>query len=274
MTQALTTYIIDSFTDQAFKGNPAGVCWLDRPIDDTVMQNIAMELGLSETAFVSAQDDGRFSIRYFSPKMEIPLCGHATLAAVKALAALGRVTDNVAFETGQGLELKARVKGEIIEMIFPVFETIPAEAPSALLEALGFEIIKNVNNAEFCEGIKSLLVEIDDVDVLRGLAPDYAALLPSHDGVDGVCVTARSDKEAYDFESRYFWPWSGTDEDPVTGAAHSMLAPFWYSKLGKTKMRAFQCSERGGFMDLDLTPNEKLIISAQAQLILKGEIYI
>ena len=275
MTRTIQTFIIDSFTDTPFKGNPAGVCWLpanmDAPLADGDMQNIALELGLSETAFVSSMRDGEFSIRYFSPKMEIPLCGHATLAAAKALSVSGRTGESMTFITGDGRVLTARVKGEIIEMDFPVFDSVPAPVPDAMCAALG---IGAPVTSGFCDGIKSLLIEIEDVEVLRGLSPDYAALVPSHDGIDGACITAKSDRAAYDFESRYFWPWSGTDEDPVTGAAHSMLAPFWHKKLGKTQMRAFQCSSRGGFMGLDLTPNKGLIISSQAQLIFKGELYI
>ena len=271
MTQIITSFIIDSFTDAPFKGNPAAVCFVEEALTPAQMQNIAVEFGLSETAFVQAAEEGHFSIRYFSPKMEIDLCGHATLAAIKALSHTGRVGTSVRFITGAGLELTADIKGEVIDMHFPVFTTEGADAPQALQSALGLSC---VINAQVCDDIKSLLIEIDDVELLRNLVPDYSALVASHTGIDGVCVTARSDKADYDFESRYFWPWSGTDEDPVTGAAHSMLAPYWYARLGKTSMRAFQCSARGGVMDLNLTPNEGLIISAQAQVILKGELYI
>lgn len=270
-TQTITSFIIDSFTDAPFKGNPAAVCFVEDALSEAQMQNIATEFGLSETAFVQATEAGHFSIRYFSPKMEIDLCGHATLAAIKALAHAGRVETSVRFMTGAGLELSADIKGEVIDMHFPVFSTVGAEAPKALCDALG---LSGVINAEFCDGIKSLLIEIDDVDLLRKLIPDYSALVASHTGIDGVCVTARTGQDSYDFESRYFWPWSGTDEDPVTGSAHSMLALYWHRRLGKTSMRAFQCSARGGVMDLTLTPNERLIISAQAQVILKGELYI
>ena len=271
MTQNITTFIIDSFTDEPFKGNPAGVCLVEEDLPPEHMQNIATEFGLSETAFVRELGEGYFSIRYFSPKMEIPLCGHATLAAIKALVHDGRVGAAVKFTTGAGLELRADVKGEVINMHFPVFETVPAEAPAALCDALG---LKGVINAALCEDIKSLLIEIEDPSVLRRLAPDYAALVKSHNNIDGVCVTVKSNAVDFDFESRYFWPWSGTDEDPVTGAAHSMLAPYWHERLGKTAMRAFQCSQRGGCMDLNLTPTEGLIISAQAQIFLRGELFI
>ena len=271
MTKTITSFIIDSFTDEPFKGNPAGVCFVEADLPPEKMQNIATEFGLSETAFVRELGEGHFSIRYFSPKTEIALCGHATLAAIKALVHEGRVGSDVRFMTGAGLELRADIKGEVINMHFPVFDTVPAEAPEALQAALG---LRGIINAVFCEDIKSLLIEIEDVSVLRTLAPDYVALVKSHSGIDGVCVTARSGQKDYDFESRYFWPWSGTFEDPVTGAAHSMLAPYWHARLGKTAMRAYQCSQRGGFMDLTLTPHEGLIILAQAQVILKGELHI
>jgi len=273
----LTTYIIDSFTDVPFAGNPAGVCFCgalggearDDALSDGLMFNIAKELGLSETAFIWPAADGAYFIRYFSPKMEIDLCGHATLAAAKTVFHENPSLEVVTFTTHKGLRLSASRDGVDIIMTLPAYGVTPAEAPPALLAALG---LNNVVTASFNDDIKSLLLEISDVNVLKNLAPDYAALLASHDGIDGVCVTALSGDDNFDFESRYFWPWSGTDEDPVTGAAHCVLAPYWGARLGRRKMRARQCSARGGSMALELD-GASVVITAQAQMILKGCLY-
>jgi len=265
----LTTYIIDSFTDAPFKGNPAGVCFLHDPLDAGVMLSIAQELGLSETAFITPKDAGTYLIRYFSPKMEIDLCGHATLAAAKVVFHENTEQDVIIFTTSKGLNLTTQRAGTEIIMTLPAYGVVPADVPPACLNALGLtDYIRASFNAE----IKSLLIEIEDVNLLRRLSPDYRALLASHDGVDGVCVTALSDDDTFDFESRYFWPWSGTNEDPVTGAAHCVLAPYWGARLGRHKMRARQCSARGGSMALELS-GDTVVITAQAQMMLKGELY-
>jgi PhzF family phenazine biosynthesis protein len=266
----MRTFIVDSFTDTPFKGNPAGVCLVDSQLSDERMLHIAQELNLSETAFLSAlESDGTFAIRFFSPKMEIPLCGHATLASAKVIFSTQKL-NQVHFINIQNLDLSAKKSNGQIVMEFPVYETRPADAPSALLAALG---IKAIKNSVYNEETKILLLEIEDTGELARLDPDYAALLRSHNSINGVLVTAPDRTGDYDFHSRYFWPWSGTNEDPVTGGTHTFLAKYWASRLGKTKMKSFQSSPRTGFMEVELV-DDKLLIKGQAVIVFEGQLTI
>jgi PhzF family phenazine biosynthesis protein len=266
----MKTFIVDSFTDQPFKGNPAGVCLAESPLSAETMLLIAQELNLSETAFIRPLEaSGAFAIRFFSPKMEIPLCGHATLASAKVMLS-ARGLSEVRFMNIQGLTLATRALGDSIIMEFPAYETAPAHAPEALIAALGISAITNaVYNAE----TKILLLEIADPRELASLTPDYAALYRAHDSINGVLVTAASSDGAYDFHSRYFWPWSGTDEDPVTGGTHTFLTPYWALRLGKRRMRSFQSSRRTGFMEVELA-DRKVLIQGQATIVLEGDLAI
>ena len=266
----MKTFIVDAFTDTAFKGNPAGVCLVDSPLSDERMLEIAQELNLSETAFLSPlENDGAYSIRYFSPKMEIPLCGHATLGSAKVIFSKQGLND-VHFLNIQGLDLSAQASNGHIVMEFPVYKTTPADAPSALLAALG---VRAVRNAAYNEETHILLLELESPDEVAGLEPDFTALLRSHESINGVLVTATSGSGEYDFYSRYFWPWSGTNEDPVTGGTHTFLAKYWSSRLGKTKMRSFQASKRTGFMDVELK-GSKVQIRGQAVIVFEGQLTV
>ena len=268
--QGIRTFIVDSFTDTPFKGNPAGVCLIDSQLSEERMLAIAQELNLSETAFLSPlESGGAFAIRYFSPKMEIPLCGHATLASAKVIFSTHRLNE-VHFINIQDLDLFARQADGQIVMEFPVYETRPAVAPPALLAALG---ITAIQNSVYNEETKILLLEIADADELAGLDPDFVALQRSHNFINGVLVTAPARTNGYDFHSRYFWPWSGTNEDPVTGGTHTFLAKYWASRLGKTKMKSFQSSKRTGSMDVELIDG-KLQIKSQAVIVFEGELTI
>ncbi len=192
------------------------------------MLSIAQELGLSETAFISLQNgQTSFPIRYFSPKMEIPLCGHATLAASKVLFE-NSSTSKIHFVNIQNLDLIIQKDEEYIIMEFPVYETEPQDAPKELLNALG---IDEINNSEYNKKTNILLIEISDCQILNDLKPDFEKLQKSHNLINGVLITALSNKPNYDFESRYFWPWSGTNEDPVTGGTHTFLAKYWGTRL-------------------------------------------
>ena len=266
----MKTFVVDAFTDTPFKGNPAGVCLVDSPLSDERMLEIAQELNLSETAFLSPlENDGAYSIRYFSPKMEIPLCGHATLGSAKVIFSEQGLNE-VHFQNIQGLDLFAQASNGHIVMEFPVYETTPADAPSALLAALG---VRAVRNAAYNEETHILLLELESPDEVAGLEPDFTALLRSHDSINGVLVTAASGSGEYDFHSRYFWPWSGTNEDPVTGGTHTFLANYWASRLGKTKMKSFQSSKRTGFMEVELKQG-KLQIQGQAVIVFEGRLAI
>ncbi len=267
----IETYIVDSFTDQPFKGNPAGVCILKEELPDSAMLLIAKELGLSETTFIGAMNEqNEYPIRYFSPVMEIPLCGHATLAASKVLFEKSG-QNSISFVNVQNLRLPIECSEAFIKMEFPIYETVPQEVPIELLQALGIE---EVNNSVYNAETKILLLEIHSAELLKNLAPDFDKLKKSHDAINGVLVTALSTKAEFDFESRYFWPWSGTNEDPVTGGTHTFLAKYWGKKLNKTKMNSFQCSERTGFMEVELLSEEKMTIKSKAQIVLKGKLNI
>lgn len=225
------------------------------------MQRVASEMNLSETAFLHPIQHG-YSLRWFTPSVEVDLCGHATLASAHVLWQDGHVSADrqAAFDTRSGW-LTARRNGNWIEMDFPAKGEQPAEPPVNLLAALGAQAVY-VGRNEF-----DYLVEVESEDILRSLRPDYASLktLP----VRGVIVTSRSCE--YDFVSRFFAPGSGVDEDPVTGSAHCALAPYWAPKLGKTELRAFQASSRGGFVRLRLE-GDRVILAGNAVTVLRGEL--
>ncbi len=268
----IETYIVDAFTEEAFKGNPAGVCFLDEALTSQEMQTIAMELGLSETAFLLQQkEDNKYSIRYFSPKMEIPLCGHATMASSKVIFEKDKTIKEINFININKLHIKTQKQDNEIVMEFPIYNTYPQDTPLELLEALGIESVKE---SVFNRETKILLLEIEDHEILRKLNPNYEHLKKSHDSINGVLVTASSGDSSYDFESRYFWPWSGTNEDPATGGTHTFLTKYWGDKLNKKKMRSFQCSPRTGYMEVELINDSKMTIKSNARIVLKGELMI
>lgn len=252
---------IDAFADQAFRGNPAAVCLLDRERDAQWMQNVAAEMNLSETAFLLPQNGG-FSLRWFTPSVEVDLCGHATLASAHALWEERAIEGEARFHTRSGLLTAAR-NGEWIELDFPVKDEQPAEAPPLLLESLGAQGKYVGRNAW------DYLVEVATEDDVRAIQPDHAKLrtIP----VRGVIVTARSSSSEFDFVSRFFAPGSGVDEDPVTGSAHCALTPYWAKKLGKTEMTAFQASQRGGIVRVRLE-GDRVKLGGRAVTVVRGEL--
>ncbi|MDH7446427.1 PhzF family phenazine biosynthesis protein [Aquimarina sp. 2201CG14-23] len=265
----IKTCIVDSFTNEAFKGNPAGVCTVETNISEDNMLLIAQELGLSETAFIKKlEKEHAYSIRYFSPKMEIPLCGHATLAAAKVIFETTNFKE-IHFNTIQNIDLHIVHKKDGIEMSFPVYQTIPTEVPSSLLKALGIE---KIVNTEYNKETNIILIEMDDTVLLQKLKPDFEALYKSIDSINGVLITAASTGDDYDFHSRYFWPWSGTNEDSVTGGTHTFLTPYWSKRLGKTTMKSFQSSSRTGYMEVTLINDQKLVIKSNAVIVFEGNL--
>ncbi len=266
----MKTYIVDSFTKQPFRGNPAGVCFPEQVLSDETMLQVAQEFGLSETAFVQSTDKaGMYTIRYFSPKKEIPLCGHATLASAKII--FTHTTESeIHFITVEKLDLLIKRNGDEIIMEFPVYDTVAATVPDKMLQALG---LNGVVNVALSPKNKILLLEISDTSMLANLRPDFTSLLTTHDAINGVLVTAPSDSISYDYHYRYFWPWAGTNEDPVTGGVQTFLAKYWFEKLGKTRMKAFQSSTRTGFMDVELKGDKVLLIS-QAVIVLEGNLLV
>ena len=276
-SDSIATYVVNSFTDEAFRGNPAGVCMvLKKELSPELMLQIAQELGYSETAFVSLilsneKKFNSFTIRYFSPKMEIPLCGHATLAAAKVIFDYWNFDDEseLHFFNIQMLDLVITKNDDMISMTLPSYPVIKASVPTKTLEALG---IDEVIDTRYNKETKILLIEISSSKRLAQLTPDYTALLQSIDTINGILVTAASDDGEYDFHSRYFWPWSGTNEDPVTGGTHTFLTPYWAKKLDKTRLKSFQSSNRTGWMNVELLNEKQILISSQAKIVLSGHL--
>jgi len=255
---------IDAFTADAFRGNPAAVCLLDREREESWMQNVAAEMNLSETAFLLPTDDG-FSLRWFTPAVEVALCGHATLASAHALweEQFLAPADTARFHTKSGL-LTADLKGEWIELDFPATLEEPSDPPPGLLESLGITDPVYVGRNKF-----DYLVEVSSEKLLRALEPNHAQLrrIP----VRGVIVTSRAAGGNVDFVSRFFAPGSGVDEDPVTGSAHCCLTPYWAPRLGKEEMVAFQASRRGGIVRVQLA-GDRVKLSGRAVTVLRGDL--
>jgi len=263
----MKTYFVDSFTNQPFKGNPAGVCFLTKDIGNGIMLDIAKEIGFSETAFVSKTSiRNNYRIRYFSPKKEIPLCGHATLAAAKVIFENTEAKE-ILFITGEKVELGIRNTEDKIVMNFPVYETVSLSVPDSMLDALG---LKSINRTSFCAQSQIIIIEINDSYALAKMKPDFNALILSYENINGVLVTAPSNSPDFDFHYRYFWPWSGTNEDPVTGGVQTFLAKYWVEKLKRTKLKAFQSSERTGFMTVELQ-GDKVLIWGNAVIVFEGD---
>lgn len=258
-------YQVDAFSDAPFRGNPAAVCILSAPVEDAWMRSVAMEMNLSETAFLLPESDG-YRLRWFTPAAEVRLCGHATLASAHILRQVGLLAEGetAKFYTLSGL-LTAQVKDGGITLDFPAQHAAPANPAPGLLEALGVEqaLFVGKNVADF-------LIELDSEDAVRALKPDFGRL-SAIGGVRGVIVTARAAEAGVDFVSRFFAPAVGVNEDPVTGSAHTALTPYWSAKLGKMEMQAFQASARGGTLRVSLR-GERVLIEGQAVTVLEGEL--
>ncbi|ALJ01599.1 PhzF family phenazine biosynthesis protein [Rufibacter tibetensis] len=268
----IKTYIIDAFTQEAFKGNPAGVCLVEQPLSENQMQAIAAEMNLSETAFLvqRPEQDSSFDIRYFTPTVEIAFCGHATLASAKlVLEELG--LEQVTFTTQHQLVLEAVKEENKILMQFPLYNYQPQASLPVVFEALSLPPSLPLF---YSEPIQMLILEVPNKQTLLQLRPDFGHLLRLLDNVNGLAVTTRSEDLEYDFYSRCFWPWVGINEDPVTGSAHSALAKYWADKLRKTELRAFQLSARGGYLDLRIKNESTLEVRSQAQIVLEGVLHL
>ena len=256
---------IDAFTSVPFKGNPAAVCLLTEEMSEKWMQKIALEMNLSETAFLLKENRG-FRLRWFTPIMEVDLCGHATLASAFVLYCKDFVKkkDLIRFTTRSG-ELNALINNDWITLNFPAFQEMPfmhIERLEEILKVFPVEIVKSGEN---------VIVELKSSKEIRQLKPDFIQLvkIPIH----GLAVTARSDSPEFDFISRYFAPWAGIDEDPVTGSAHACLGPYWEKRLKKNKMIAYQASARGGVVKIEIQGN-RVLLSGQAVMIFEGELKI
>ncbi len=257
---------IDAFTDAPFGGNPAAVCFLDgAQVDDPWMQNVAAEMNLSETAFVERRDDG-WGLRWFTPTVEVALCGHATLATAHAMLEDGILSPGgtARFHTRSGL-LRATHGGDLIELDFPATVAAPAAPPDGLIEAIGMHPM-HVARSNF-----DYLLELPTEEDVRSLTPDFAMLhrIP----VRGIIVTSRGTTREFDFVSRFFAPAAGVNEDPVTGSAHCALAPYWAPRLGKQQFRAYQASPRGGVLRVTLA-GDRVLLAGRAVTVFRGELRV
>jgi len=257
-------YHVDAFTDRPFAGNPAAVCLIPSWKEDDWLQAVAREMNLSETAFLVKQPD-HFDLRWFTPTVEVDLCGHATLASAHILWQQSQATgDEIRFSTRSGI-LKAVRHGDGIELDFPLKPEEAAQAPPGLLEALGVSA-KYVGKNQF-----DYLVEVESEASLRALAPDFNRLAAVP--VRGIIVTSKSADPRFDFVSRFFAPASGVDEDPVTGSAHCCLADFWQKRLGKTEFVAFQASARGGVVKVRVV-KDRALLGGRAVTVARGELLL
>ncbi|HKY74860.1 MAG TPA: PhzF family phenazine biosynthesis protein [Acidimicrobiia bacterium] len=260
---------VDAFADHAFGGNPAAVCLVDGDVDAGWMQSVATEMNLSETAFLSPAGDGLYNLRWFTPAIEVDLCGHATLASAHVLwDEKIEGAEPLSFSTKSGVLTAVRAGDGLIQMDFP------ADPPDVsyrggpfsdgLAAALGAPVV-GVHRGRF-----DLLVEVEDADVVRRLAPDFRSLA----GFDarGVIVTAAGDGlDGADFVSRCFYPASGVDEDPVTGSAHCTLASFWCIRLRRLSLVGWQASPRGGRVGVEIS-GDRVLLTGRAVTVLRGEL--
>jgi PhzF family phenazine biosynthesis protein len=265
----LTITQVDAFTERPFAGNPAAVCLLEKPRDASWMQLVAREMNLSETAFLLRRDDSGedFHLRWFTPTVEVDLCGHATLASAHALWEDGCLLPDATarFHTRSGV-LTATKKDAWIEMDFPATPAAAIGRVPALESALGVKEPRFTGRPRF-----DYLIEVGAEEEVRALRPDFAAL--RHIQVRGVIVTSRAGPAAsgYDFVSRFFAPGSGIDEDPATGSAHCCLGPYWKERLGRDNLVGYQASARGGFVRTHCS-GDRVLLSGQAVTVLRAEL--
>ncbi len=254
-------YWIDAFADGPDLGNPAACVLAREAWSEASMQKLAAELNLSETAFCWPEA-GAWRLRWFTPKVEIKLCGHATLATARALWLSGQASETLSFNTLSGV-LTARSLGDLVELDFPA-QLPQARPPDASLA----QVLGQACGAMYSYG-QDLLLELADEGAVRACSPDFAALgrLPYR----GVCITAAAAESGLDFVSRFFGPGAGINEDPVTGSAHCGLAPFWGKRLGKQVLQARQLSARGGRLECELN-GDRVMIRGKTRMILKGEV--
>lgn len=264
MRTAKIIYGVDAFTAEPFTGNPAGVCLLEAPAEDKWMQSVAAEMNLSETAFLLPMQHG-WGLRWFTPAVEVRLCGHATLASAHILWQTGALQQQreARFETLSGI-LACRRMGEWIEMDFPSTPAQPTPEPPGLALALGTKPLWTGTNGT------DLLVEIQDEAALRRIKPNFGALaqLP----VRGIIVTCRSARPECDFLSRFFAPAVGVNEDPVTGSAHCALGPYWQAKSGRNELTGSQASARGGVVKVS-PDGARVLLKGQAVTVSRIEFF-
>ena len=256
-------YQVDAFTSEVFSGNPAAVCIIEEWLDDNIMQSIASENNLSETAFI-VQRDGQFKIRWFTPKTEVDLCGHATLASAFVLFEEELIDNNtVTFESQSGPLTVERLDNGLLSMNFPSRRPIACKKPEVLEDALGTNVVATLAS-------RDLLVILENEEKVSNLLPNLEVLSRIKEYM-AVIVSAKGNK--VDFVSRFFAPNAGVPEDPVTGSSHCTLIPYWSEQLNKDKLHALQLSPRGGELFCE-NMGGRVVIKGKAVMYMKGEIYI
>jgi len=262
----MNIYIVDAFTKIPFKGNPAGVCILDKKIDDDMMQKIGMEVNLSETSFVLSQGDS-FSIRWFTPTTEVPLCGHATLASAHILWEQKFVNKNIPiqFLTRKSGSLNINYDNGIIIMDFPQLFVTQDDDDEIIQKA--FDVKPKFVGCDDTD----YLIEVENEGTVINYKPDFKLLKQLQ---KSVIITAQSNNKEYDFISRMFAPHLGINEDPVTGSAHCYLAPYWRKKLNKNILTGLQTSHRSGLVGCEFLNNSRLLLKGNARTVIKGELFL
>ncbi len=261
---SIRIYQVDAFTDELYRGNPAAVCLLDQPADADWMQSVAAEMNLAETAFLFIRDDGSYELRWFTPTIEVDLCGHATLASAHTLWECGDLsrTEPAQFHTRSGLLTARPIDQDWIELDFPSLPPQPVEPPTGLIEAINTEALY------VGEAAQNHLIELESAQAVRALEPDFDLL-----GKHNLCLiaTSVSDDPEFDFISRYFAVPFGIDEDPATGSTHCTLGPYWQSRLDKNEFVAYQASARGGVVKVRVA-GDRTFLAGQAVTVLRGEL--
>ncbi len=256
-------YLVDAFADRPFTGNPAGVCFPEVTASTSWMQHVAAEINQAETAFLLPRPGGEWDLRWFTPTVEVDLCGHATLASALVLWQTERMANQpISFHTRSGVLTCSRADGRI-EMDFPAEP--PKQSKDSVVEALELPqqpVFVGRNRMD-------VLVVLETADQVRAIVPDASRI--GRIDARGVIVTARSDQPEYDFISRFFGPQSGILEDPVTGSAHCCLGPYWQSVLGKNELVGYQASKRGGVVSMRCT-NDRVHLGGSAIMVLKGRL--
>lgn len=258
----LQLYTVNAFADSPFTGNPAAVCTLDQWLDSETMQSIAEQNNLSETAFVVAQSPGKYGIRWFTPTVEVPLCGHATLAAAFVLKSIHKEpAEEILFDSRSGLlSVKAGPQGLVLDL--------PSDPPKPVRTPNWFGSVFGANPSETLEAAY-LLAIFTNQSIIEAIAPDFAQLALK----TGTTVIVSAPGDQHDFVSRYFAPCHGINEDPVTGSAHCILTPYWTKRLKKNILHARQVSRRGGELICELNGN-RVLISGHSHLYGEGTIHL
>jgi PhzF family phenazine biosynthesis protein len=277
IVSSIPIYQVDAFTTKPFRGNPAAVCLLETFLKEDLMKDIAAEMNLSETAFVVPLEEeygkaNLFAIRWFTPEVEVPLCGHATLASSLVLfREVGVPTESITFESKSG-KLEAKFKEGEVTLDFPINPPEEVTPPEDILASLN---IKSYINCSISEQAEMLLIHVEDEEVVKTLKPNFTKMLQGNKkglNFQGVIVTAAS--KEFDFVSRYFGPWEGLNEDPVTGSAHTVLAPYWAQILKKNSFLAYQASKRGGKLKVKIKDESRVEITGEGKIVLKGRLFL